>query len=92
MESPTNYKLPKENDSLCIYVLKKNFEKKKIELEQQRVFEEQKRMIEDDQIFYNEFKKNIERRRQLYEEQKKRKNIDELLKKVYKDDEECKIM
>ena len=99
MESPTKHKLSKKDDSLCIYVLKKNFEKKKIELEQQRVLEEQKRvleeqkrMIENDQIFYNEFKKNIERRRQLYEEQKDKENLDELFKKIHYNGKECTIM
>jgi hypothetical protein len=99
MESPTKYKFPKENNSLCVYVLKKNFEKKKIELEQQRIFEEQqrvleeqKRMIENDQIFYNEFKKNIERRRQLYEEQKDKENLEQLFKKVHHNGKECTII
>lgn len=95
MESPTNYKFPKENNSLCVYVLKKNFEKKKIELEQQRVLEEQKRMIEYDQTFYIEFKKNIERRRQLIAEQKEREdkeNLEQLFKKVHHNGKECTIM
>ena len=103
MESPTKYKFPKENNSLCVYVLKKNFEKKKIELEQQRVLEEQKRMIEYDQTFYIEFKKNIERRRQLIAEQKEdrereererkdKENLEQLFKKVHHNGKECTIM
>jgi len=95
MESPIKYKFPKENNSLCVYVLKKNFEKKKIELEQQRVLEEQKRMIEYDQTFYIEFKKNIERRRQLIAEQKEREdreNLEQLFKKVHHNGKECTIM
>jgi sulfur relay (sulfurtransferase) DsrC/TusE family protein len=75
--------------------LKKNFEKKKIELEQQRVLEEQKRMIEYDQTFYIEFKKNIERRRQLIAEQKEREdkeNLEQLFKKVHHNGKECTIM